>query len=109
MHFFATETTVVLVFSAATTLAILIPAFVVGLVVFAYVGAGDAARDAQRYIELTQEARVLLPKGRPALSDPGGATSAALDEYLAKKAEARRALWESRDDNDVERPKQAVG
>jgi hypothetical protein len=51
----------------------------------------------QRFIELTDEARAMLPRGLP-LFDPEGAaeTSAAIVRFQAKKDEARKALWQSR-------------
>jgi hypothetical protein len=48
-----------------------------------------------RFVEFTEGARSLLPGG-PLLHDPDGETSAAIGRFLAKKEEARRALWESR-------------
>jgi hypothetical protein len=58
-------------------------------------GDEDDARDVQRFIELTEEARSLVPPGLPLLSsDP--ATTAAIARFQAKKDEARRALWASR-------------
>jgi hypothetical protein len=56
---------------------------------------GDPVADVQRSIELTQAAHGAIPPG-PALSDPGGATSAAVGRFLDRKEDARQALWASR-------------
>ena len=61
-------------------------------------GGPDDIADVQRFIELTEEARRLVPPGLPLLDrEKGAATAAAIAEFQAKKAEARRALWASRD------------
>jgi hypothetical protein len=56
-------------------------------------GAEDI-EDVQRFIELTEEARCLLPPGLPLFEDD---TAAAIIRFQAKKDEARRALWAPRD------------
>ena len=59
--------------------------------------AGDVA-DVQRFIELTEEARSLVPPGLPLFDgEKAAATTAALVRFQEKKDEARRALWASRD------------
>ena len=64
---------------------------------FLDVGADDIA-DVQRFIELTEEARGLVPRGLPLVdSRNAAATTAAIVRFQAKKEEARRALWASRD------------
>jgi hypothetical protein len=62
---------------------------------------GDAGvvADVQRFIELTEEARALLPSGLP-LFDTEEETAtvvAAIVRFQAKKEEARSALWASRE------------
>lgn len=54
-------------------------------------------RDVQRFIELTDEARSLVPAGLPLL-DPerAAATADAIGRFQAKKQEARHALWQPR-------------
>jgi hypothetical protein len=54
-------------------------------------------RDVQRFIELTDEARSLVPSGLPLL-DPerAAATTDAIGRFQAKKDDARRALWHPR-------------
>jgi hypothetical protein len=61
-------------------------------------GGADDIADVQRFVELTEEARRSLPTGLP-LFDPDRAegTTAAIVRFQAKKEEARRALWASRD------------
>jgi hypothetical protein len=54
-------------------------------------------RDVQRFIELTDEARSLVPSGLPLLDwERAAATTAAIGRFQAKKDEARRALWDPR-------------
>jgi hypothetical protein len=94
----ATDTTVVIVFSAVTGLALaLTTAFVAWIFFAVFEGSEENVRDVQRFTQLTDEARALLPSGLPLL-DPDGGTeaSAAITRFLAKKEEARKALWESR-------------
>jgi hypothetical protein len=94
----ATETTVVIVFTAVTALTLALTTLFVGWIFFAvFEGGEETVRDVQRFNELTDEARALLPSGLP-LFDPEGAaeTSAAIVRFQAKKDEARKALWQSR-------------
>jgi hypothetical protein len=91
----ASETTVVIALSAASALAIALTTLIVGVMFFAVFDGEETVHDVQRFVELTEEARSLLPGG-PLLHDPDGETSAAIGRFLAKKEEARRALWESR-------------
>jgi hypothetical protein len=91
----ASETTVVIALSAASALAIALTTLIVGVMFFAVFDGEETVHDVQRFVELTEEARSLLP-GRPLLHDPDGETSAAIGRFLAKKEEARRVLWESR-------------
>jgi hypothetical protein len=70
------------------------------LAVYLAVADGGAAdiKDVQRFIELTEEARRLVPPGLPLFdSRKAAATTAAIVRFQAKKEEARRALWASRD------------
>jgi hypothetical protein len=57
----------------------------------------DNSAEVQDFIELTAEARRLVPPGLP-LFDPEKeeAAAAAIVRFQAKKDEARRALWASR-------------
>jgi hypothetical protein len=88
----ATETTVVIVFSAVTALALALTTLFVTWIFFAvFEGGEESVRDVQRFIELTDEARALLPSGLPPAE-----TSAAIVHFQAKKDEARKALWQSR-------------
>jgi hypothetical protein len=94
----ATETTVVIVFSVVTALTVALTTLFVGWIFFAvFAGGEENVRDVQRFVELTDEARALLPSG-PAFFDPEGAaeTTAAIGRFQAKKDEARKALWQSR-------------
>jgi hypothetical protein len=94
----ASETTVVVVFSAVIALTLVLTTlFVVWISFVVFEGGEESVRDVQRFIELTDEARALLPSGLP-LFDPDGAaeTSAAIVHFQAKKDEARKALWQSR-------------
>jgi hypothetical protein len=86
--------TVAIIFGAAAVIAYAALVAIVCMVVFAS-GDGDPVEDVERYIELTGAARGVIPPG-PAFSDPEGATSAAIGGFLAKKEEARQALWASR-------------
>jgi hypothetical protein len=99
----ADESTVAVVFSVVTAVTVVLTTLVIGVVFFAvFDGGDDAVLDVERFVELTAEARSLLPSGY-ALSDPNGETSAALEQFLAKKEEARRALWGSRQSRPAER------
>jgi len=70
--------------------------------------AGDIA-DVQRFIELTEEARSLVPPGLPLFDrEQATATTAALVRFQEKKDEARRALWASRDGRPRSRARQPL-
>jgi hypothetical protein len=94
----ATETSVVIVFSVVTAVTLALTTLFVGWIFFAvFAGSEENVRDAQRFIELTNEARAMLPSGLPLLDPEGAAeTSAAIVRFQAKKDEARKALWQSR-------------
>jgi hypothetical protein len=93
---------VLVVFSVVAVVAVALTMLLVVVVFFAVCdGDEDAVRDVQRFVELTEEARSLLPGGYT-LSDPNGETSAAIGQFLAKKEEARQALWESRQSRAAE-------
>jgi pimeloyl-ACP methyl ester carboxylesterase len=83
-----------IIFVAAAAVAFAAVVATVVVVVHAS-GDGDPVADVQDYIALTNAAHRLIPPG-PALSDPAGATSAAIGRFLAAKEEARQALWASR-------------
>jgi hypothetical protein len=90
----AGDTSVVIILGALAAITFAALVAIAGAVVFA-IGDGDPVADAQQYIELTEDARRLIPPG-PAFSDPEGATTAAIGRFLATKEEARQALWASR-------------
>jgi hypothetical protein len=61
---------------------------------------GDAEdiADVQRFIALTEEARRLVPPGLPLFDgEKAASATAAIVRFQAKKDEARRSLWASRD------------
>jgi hypothetical protein len=61
-------------------------------------GGADDAADVQRFVELTEDARRLVPPGLPLFDrERAAAVTAGLFQFQAKKDEARRALWASRD------------
>jgi hypothetical protein len=61
-------------------------------------GGADDIADVQRFVKLAEEARRLLPSDLPLFDgDKAAATTAAIVRFQAKKEEARRALWASRD------------
>jgi hypothetical protein len=100
----ASETTVLIAVGAAIALVFALGTLIVIVAVFAvFDGSEEAVRDVQRFVELTEEARSLLPSG-PALADPNGEASAAIGRFLSKKEEARRALWGSRQTPSGKRP-----
>jgi hypothetical protein len=84
----ASETTIVLIAAAAGALAFALTTAIVVLVFFAaFEPEEGCVNDVQRFIELTEEARSLRANGSDA-SD--------IERFQAKKAEARKALSESR-------------
>jgi hypothetical protein len=92
----ASDLTVTVAFGAVGALLVALATFGVDLIIDA-VGDGDAIGDVRRFVELSEAARYsLLPHG-PLLSDPDGEARAAIGELLAKKEQARRALWSSRE------------
>ena len=90
----ASDLTVAVAFGAAGAILVALATFIVALIVDA-IGDGDAVGDVQRFIELSAVGRYSLLPHAPLLSDPDGETSAAISQLLAKKEEARRALWGS--------------
>jgi hypothetical protein len=62
-----------------------------------FAGDSGAVADVQRFIELTDEARALVPRGRPLFDreEEAATVSAAIVRFQAKKEEARHALWAS--------------
>jgi hypothetical protein len=60
-------------------------------------GDTGAVADVQRFIELTEEARALVPRGLPLFDreEEVATVSAAIVRFQAKKEEARHALWAS--------------
>jgi len=106
MTFLADETAVWLAFGLAVALPFAMA--VSALVAVAFVlfpGSAENVGDVQRFIELTDEARRLVPPGLPLLdSDRAEAATAAIIGFQAKKDEARHALWPSRDRHPAARP-----
>lgn len=96
MQLLADDLTVTIAFSAAVVVLVAVAVFVAGLVVAVAFAGDDTLGDVQRSIELSAAAHALLAKG-PLLSDPDGEASAAIDRLLAKKDEAHRSLWRSRE------------
>jgi hypothetical protein len=96
------QASVVIVFSAITGLVLaLITAGAIWVFFKVFDDYEGNVRDVQRFIELTNEARSLVPPGLPLL-DPerGAATSEAIGRFQAKKHEARQALWQARSRRD---------
>jgi hypothetical protein len=91
----ASELTVAIIFSAVTALVVAITALVAAFLVAAAHSGSDVTGDVQRFSELSAEADDLLSHG-PLLSDPTGETTAAVNELLARREQARQALWGSR-------------
>lgn len=101
----AGDLTVAIWFGAITAVLVGIAAVFVGVVVDA-IGEGDAVGDVERFLELSAAGRYSLLPDRPLLSDPDGEASEMIDELLARKERASRALWASRD--AIESPAPAV-
>lgn len=86
----------ILVALVAVVFVLGLPLVVVFLAVLG-VDADDIA-DVQRSIELTEEARGLVPSGLPLFDGQRAeATTAAVVRFETKKEQARQALWASRD------------
>jgi hypothetical protein len=99
----ASDLTVAVVSGAVGAILVALATFIVGVIVDA-IGEGDAVGDVQRFIELSAAGRYSrLPPG-PLLIDPDGEASLAISELLAKKEQARQALWGSCDQNRRKRP-----
>lgn len=70
---------------------------VLAVTVALFEGDADDIADVQRFIELTEEARRLVPPGLPLFdAEKEATTAAAIVRFQAKKDEARQALWASR-------------
>jgi hypothetical protein len=81
------ETTLLIIASAAGAFAFVLTTALVVLVFFvAFEPGEDCFNDVQRFVELTEEARSLLANGSDARD---------VARFQAKKEEARQALWES--------------
>jgi hypothetical protein len=92
----ANETTIVIVVSALGGVVFVLTTTLVVLIFFAvFEGGEDSTNDVQHFIELTEEARLLLPNGH-VLGDADAADSrTAIARFQEKKEEAREALWKS--------------
>jgi hypothetical protein len=98
MTFLAGQTALWLAFGLAVVVPFAI-AVSVGVVAFflAFKGSAENIGEVQRFVQLTEEARRVVPPGLPLLDgDEAAATTAAIVDFQAKKDEARRALWASR-------------
>src|SRR5262245_22974165 len=82
----------------AAGLFLVLPALaLLGFMVVLFEGDADDIADVQRFVELTEEARRLVPPGLPLFdAEKEAATTAAIVCFQAKKDEARQALWASR-------------
>jgi hypothetical protein len=89
------QASVVIVFSAITGLVFaLATAGAIWVFIKLFDDYDGNVRDVQRFIELTDEARSLVPSGLPLLDqERAAATTDAIGHFQAKKDEARRALW----------------
>ena len=105
----ADQTTLWLALGVMAVVLLAIVVFALFKVFFAVVGGdADTIADVEHFIELTEEARQMVPRGLPLFhSESGAATTAALVRFQAKKDEARRALWASRD-GVVSTPRQVL-
>jgi hypothetical protein len=91
----ASSGTTIVVVSVLGGLVFLVTTVLIILVFLAvFPGGEESANDVEHFIELTEEARSLLPNGHAA--DTIDDSSTAIARFQAKKDEARRALWESR-------------
>jgi hypothetical protein len=94
----AVQTAVWLMLGIATGLVAAITVLAVVAVYLAVIEGGTPVADVQRFKDLTEEARRLAsPSSAPPDGDTAAATTAAIVRFRAKKDEARRALWASRD------------
>lgn len=81
----ASETTVLIAVGAATALVFALGTLIIIVAVFAvFDGSEEAVRDVQRFVELTEEARSLLPRG-PALADPNGRPAPRSDGFSRRR------------------------
>jgi hypothetical protein len=99
MTLLSDEATLWLGLGLATVLVTAIVAIpVIAVFYAAFEGGADETADVQRFIDLTEEARRLVPPGLPLLNrEKASAVTAGLVQFQAKKDEARRALWASGD------------
>jgi hypothetical protein len=92
------QTALWLALGLATGLLFAISVLALFAVYFAVFAGDDDSADVQRFIELTEEARRLVPPGLPLFdSEKAAVTTAAIVRFQGKKDEARRALWATRD------------
>jgi hypothetical protein len=94
----AAEATVVILVSAITGIVlVLTTAAVIWMFFFVFGDYEGSVRDVQRFVELTEQARSLVPAGLPLLDqEKAAATTEAIGRFAKQKEQARRALWESR-------------
>jgi hypothetical protein len=97
MTVLAAQTALWLVLGLSSLLFVIALALSFVVYLAAFDGGEDDVADVQRFIELREEARRLVPPGLPLFdAERAAATADALVLFQAKKAEARRALWPSR-------------
>jgi hypothetical protein len=95
MALLSTETAVLLAVGLTTALLLAVAVIAMTVVYLAlFDGGDDDVADVQRFIELTEQARSLVPPDLPLLD--GEKASAAIVRFQIKKDDARRALWASR-------------
>jgi hypothetical protein len=95
MTLLSTETAVLLAVGLTTGLLLAVAVLALAVVYLAlFDGGDDDVADVQRFIELTEQARSLVPSDLPLLDSEKA--SAAIVPFQIKKDEARRALWASR-------------
>src|SRR6266540_3877119 len=88
----ASDTTVLIVFSAVTALTLaLTTLFVAWIFLAVFEGGEESVRNVQRFIELTDEARALLPSGLPLFDPDGGRPRPAPPSLTFRRRRTRRA------------------
>jgi hypothetical protein len=95
MMLLSTEAAVLLAVGLTTALLLAVAVLALAVVYLGlFDGGDDDVADVQRFIELTEQARSLVPPDLPLLDS--AKASVAIVPFQIKKDEARRALWASR-------------